>query len=85
MVCDVWTSEMSSCGRRQCLLVGEDYMAMEDIPREPSWRGACLELHNPLGSASRGGVRPARAPPDRIVASLQAPGGPLGYLGGYFG
>ena len=27
----VWTQEMSSCGRRICLVVGEEYMAMEDV------------------------------------------------------
>ena len=30
MVYAVWTWDMSSCGRRICLLVGEEYMAMED-------------------------------------------------------
>ena len=27
----LWEKKMSSCGRRTCLVVGEDYMVMEDV------------------------------------------------------
>ena len=30
-ICMVWRHGMSSCGRRTCLVVGEDYMVMEDV------------------------------------------------------